>query len=297
MLTVQFVGLILAWVAYSMWNRRSLSKTTFAAMQLLSETRQVNGDISKAKEIAQHLPLIDTVPDEWYCVAGDPEARGGSVYNARDCVARFSEDESTYGIYVPPQPNIKKLSLQQILSKRPSKNHLEESVVLRANYMDHTRNCVRVGEKDVGTGPFQGVYDWCFRDYVSHEELFGMLATRMCVERIIFLPIKIGQLTVDGNTGMCALDERSLLFGFIPLEMHWRGNVNKEQGAIVWDRTFLDIGWKGTVLSKSFDRPSMSERLRQNRWFIRYPKGQEKEGKLVFLYREGRGTLIYSRNG
>jgi len=297
MLATQVAGVTLAWVAYSMWNRRSLSKSTFAAMQLLSETRQVDGDTCKAREVARQLPVIKSVPDGWYFVAGDAEARGGPVYYARECVAQFNADESTYGIYVPSHPKSPILSLQQILAKRPSKNHLEENMASRANYMDHTRKCVRASDTDAGTLPFKGTYDWCFRDYVTHEELFGMLASRMCVERVIFLPIKIGQLTVDGNDGKCALDERSLLFGFIPLEMHWRGHVNKKEGAIVWERTFLDIGWNGTVLSKTFDRPSMSERLRQNKWFIRFPKGHETKGDLVFLYREGRGTLIYSRSG
>lgn len=289
---VQIAGVVLAWVVYSLWCRKVLSQTTFAAMQLLAETRQPDGDPVQAREVARQLTVVDAVPEGWHWMAGDPKAHGGPVYRAGDdCVVQFSADESTYGLHVPVRPHTG--SLPDMVAQRPYVTHLEEDLTLRSRYMDHTTNYVAMNASNAPA--LDGSYGWCFRDYVNHEELFGMLSIRMCVEKVFFLPVKIGQITVDANTGSCALDDRSLLFGIVPLEMHWRGHLNSQEGAIVWDRTSLDIGWKGTVLSKHFDRPAMSERLRRDRWLVRYAKGHETTGDLVFMYREGRGTLVYSR--
>ena len=266
MFVIGIVGIALAWVVYSLWQRRRL-KVIFTAMQLLSETRQPYGDIARADAVAKGLPRVDEIPQGWSFVAGDPKAKGGDTYRAGDSlVCQFNADRTSYGLYVPTLP--KHRSLQQIIANRPYSSHVEEDLTTRANYMKHIQNCTKAMSLPNGTDAFRGTYKWCFRDYVTQEEFFGMLACRSCLEKILFFPQQVGQITVN-NDGSCTLDERSLLFGFVPLQILWHGRIS-HQGAIVWQSSSVRLGWRN--FGKTFDKPPAAERLRQDKWYVRYPK-------------------------
>ena len=289
MFALEVAGIVLAWIAYSVWQKRRL-KPVFAAMQLLSETRRPHGSLEHAVKVAKSLQRIDKIPKGWNFVAGDPKAKGGPIYRAGDSVVcQFNANESAYGLYVPKTP--KTMSLPESIAKRPHGTYIEEDLASRANYMSHAQSSLSAERLPHGTSVFRGSYEWCFRDYVTHEELFGMLASRSCVEKTLFYPLQIGRLTVTSN-GDCKLHERSLVFGFVPLQIFWYGKLN-HQTAIAWETTSLRLGWNR--FGKTFDKPAASERLRQDKWFVRYPLGYEKNGDFIVLHRENRGCLVYSR--
>ena len=290
MFLAAFAGVFVAWIAYSIWQRRQL-KSVFAAMQLLSETRRPHGDSEHAKAIAKtSLRLVRDMPEGWNFVAGDPMAQGGPIYRAGNKVAcQFNADESLYGLYVPKLPQA--LSLPEIISKRPYGTYIEEDIASRANYMMHAQNS-KSNNNYNGTCSFRGTYEWCFRDYVTQEELFGMLASRSCIEKTLFFPQQIGRITVKDD-GSCTLHEQSLLFGFVPLQILWYGKIN-HQAAIAWETTCIRLGWKN--YGKTFFKPQASERLRKDKWFVRYPLGYEQNGDFIVLYRENHGNLVYARH-
>ena len=298
-LLLQVAGAALAWVLYSLYHRWHLQRTTFAAMQLLAETRAIHGEVIRAKQVTRRLKRIAAVPPGWHFVAGNGKARGGPVFRAGQImVCQFDATETLFALYLPPPSSSSSSSspnnnntLAELIAQRTTV--LEEDMAKRARYMTllgTTSSCLRPKQAPKGIQPFKGRYIWCFRDYVTYEELFGMLSARFCVEKILFNP-SILSVWVSVNGG-CQLQDSSTLFGFIPLQIHWQGNVD-EEGVITWETTALRLGWR--LWGKTFERPAVSERLRQDKWYLSYPKEHETKGDIVVLYRENHGRLIYKR--
>ena len=178
-----------------------------------------------------------------------------------------------------------------------------------------------------------GSYRFCYRDYVNHEETFGLLCQRWTLIRFLFRPALAGELVIsttttsNSNKGdsperLCSLNEKGLMFGFIPTRIRWDGQITKSHlsdydntttntssssnskdlvASIEWDRTEMRIGWKrfGTTI----DRPTVAEKLRVDPWRIKLPSDDGDDvsdnfssGDILCLLREGKGHLIFARD-
>jgi hypothetical protein len=137
-----------------------------------------------------------------------------------------------------------------------------------------------------------GDYHFCYRDYVNHEELMGMMCKRWGIENFLFKPSRAGLVRIiprkDDNP-CCTLSERSKLFGIVPIAINWQGrlidssssttttdNPSSNYLRIVWDSTSMELGWKG-FFGKHFDCPAVSKTLRQAPWVLNVKKKTEKK--------------------
>ena len=164
---------------------------------------------------------------------------------------------------------------------------IEEDIFKRMNWAKKIEECVPItDQKDSNV---EGQFSFCYRDYVNHEELMGMMWKRGGIEGFLFKPSCADVLTVD-KENKCTLKASSKLFRLIPISITWEGKV--EEGAINWTTTSMIMGWES--FGKLFDKPAAAEKLRKDPWVISTLKDDSARDILCFD-RQGKGNLVFAK--
>jgi hypothetical protein len=215
----------------------------------------------------------------------------------------------------PQSPS--QVSLAQLVSQRTTQSFVVEDVYERLRWMDAVDKCVPavsslpavVSDSDAALLLQNKIYTFCFRDYVTNEELNSIMARRWGIGRLLLRARRCGQLSVD-SVNKCHLTEWFALGGILPIRVEWRGEIRDhnsaqtDDGAIAaantnapapaaihWTSTSLRVGWNN-ALGKTVANPPVSEKLRQEPWAIYLPV--DGNGDIVVLHRLGSGKLVYA---
>jgi len=282
---------LFAWASYSAQAKKSLKKGTFGVMEILSESREDYGDSSKVPEIARRFSRggMMQIQRSFSHISGDffaPESFMGSIRVEGDVAFQYTADNkmAVYGRQKPTN-----LSMRELVSQKTTVLEIEEDAFKRMNWREKIADCVSIktqnDEPSVG-----GSFSFCYRDYVNHEELMGMMCKRYGIEGFLFKPSRAGILTVDKDSKRCLLTERSKLFRIIPLCIKWEGIL--KEGTIHWHSTSLTMGWES--FGKFFDKPAAAEKLIKNPWHVSIPK-DDSTGDILCFDREGKGHLVFAK--
>jgi hypothetical protein len=327
------IGLF-SWYAYSVVQRKGLEKGTYAAMQILSEMRTELGDASQIPSIGEKMKEASNIKDvvvileddSWIPIAGDCVKISKDVdavvrvINSRaadDVVACcHSQDGSNSALFGRRTPSNK--SLRELVSTRTQKMEIVEDIYERVNWNSKINECQPLSEvvmmmassnatttTDTTTtatkNDIQGAYTFCYRDYVNHEEMLGMMGKRWGMERFLFHPARAGELIVGDDGITCSLTEKAKMFGFLPVSIKWEGSIQQD-GTIVWETTSMKMGFK-RFGQKYFDRPPAAEKLRADPWQIKVVLGDEdgdgsesSYGDILCFLREGKGHLVFAKD-
>ena len=177
------------------------------------------------------------------------------------------------------------MDLRELVSEKTTMMTIEEDVLKRMNWMKKVNECVPIKDS------VEGSYTFCFRDYVNHEELMGMMWKRYGIEGFLFKPSRADKLTIDKDS-KCTLFAKSKMFRFIPISIEWEGEL--KEGAIDWTSTSLTMGWK--KFGKFFDKPAAAEKLRKDPWVISVPK-DDSTGDILCFDRVSVGNLVFAKDG
>lgn len=286
---------LVVWSKYSARTRNSLKKGKFGAMEILAETREDYGDASRIPEIARRFSRASftDIRRSFFRVAGDPldlASRQGSIRVKGDVAFQYTKDGEKNAIYARQKPT--NLSLRELVAEKTIMMEIEEDFFKRMNWSEKIEECVPIKDqqKDKGSNPsIEGSFTFCFRDYVNHEELMGMMWTRGGIEGFLFKPSRADQVVIDKDSN-CVLSASSKLFRIIPISITWKGKL--EEGTINWYTTSLTMGWES--FGKFFDKPAAAERLRKDPWHISIPKDDSTYDILCFN-REGKGHLVFAK--
>jgi len=286
---------IFGWSMYSSRRRSSLKKGDFAKMEILSETREESGDSSKIPDIARRFSLrgsFQTLRRSFVHIGGhkfdSTESKRSSIRVKGDVAFQYTEDGEKWEIHGRRKPS--NLSLRELVAKKSTMIEIEEDLYERMNWNDRIDKCKPMKQGEVGNRPkIKGSYSFCYRDYVNHEELMGMMWKRGGIEAFLFKPARAGVITVDEDS-KCVLTERSKLFYFIPICITWEGIL--KNCAIEWTTTSMMLGWER--FGKVFDKPAVAERLRKAHWHILIPE-DDSTGDILCFGREGKGHLVFAK--
>ena len=292
--TLQAIGLsffgsiliLVVWSKYSSRTRDSLKKGKFGVMEIVSEMREGYGDQSKIPSIARRFSRasITDIRRSFVQIAGDVwEGKRGSVRMKGDKAFQYSADGKKVTMYGRQEPT--NLSLRELVAEKTTMMEIEEDIFKRMNWQNKIEECTLI--KDQKDAKVEGSFSFCYRDYVNHEELMGMMWTRGGIEGFLFKPSCADVLTVDKDA-KCTLKASSKLFRIIPISITWEGKL--EEGTINWTTTSLTMGWES--FGKFFDKPAAAEKLRKDPWIISTLKD---ERDILCFDREGKGNLVFAR--
>ncbi len=293
MIGLSFLGSIVflfAWSTYSSKRRESLKKGKFAVMEIVSESRETYGDSSKIPGIARRFSRasITDIRRSFVQIAGDifaPGSRKASIRMKGDTAFQYSADGKKVAMYGRKEPT--NLSLRELVSEKSAMMEIEEDVFKRMNWAKEIAECVPI--KDQKDSNVEGQFSFCYRDYVNHEELMGMMWKRGGIEGFLFKPSCADVLTVDKDN-KCTLKASSKLFRLIPISITWEGKL--EEGVINWTTTSMVMGWES--FGKFFDKPAAAEKLRKDPWLISTLKDDSTRDILCFD-RQDKGNLVFAK--
>lgn len=288
---------IFGWSMYSSRQRNSLKKGAYTKMEILSETREESGDSSKIPGLARRFSIrasVRTLRRSFVHIGGENFDATGSKWSSirmkGDVAFQYTEDGEKWEIHGRRKPST--LSMQELVYEKSTMIEIEEDIYKRMNWNDRIDECTPMKHGEMKNHPkIEGSYSFCYRDYVNHEELMGMMWKRGGIEAFLFKPARAGVITVDKDS-KCVLTERSKLFYFIPIFITWEGLL--KDGAIEWNTTSMMLGWE--KFGKIFDKPSVAERLRKANWNILIPK-DDSTGDILCFEREGKGHLVFAKEG
>jgi hypothetical protein len=287
------VGIVVVgsiWFTYSNIQRWRLQRGSFTAMRLLSELRQPEGDRSQLSTIASILVPVDSLDDSWVFIAGDKDTASYDCIRQGDNFAcRYSKDGKSFALYGLAQPPTRTMR-ELVLSHRGFHLTIEEDILYRVNWDVRIAECTQPCP-DLKPGS----YSLCYRNYVNHEECWGMMLARWGIEKFVMRSLRRTQLLIEKNDE-AKLVENGIAFGILPINISWEGTVTKIEGAtaIRWDTTSVTLGWK-RFWSKVFDKPEVSEKIRVDPWMF-YVSPGERENDIFTIQRKGKGRLVFAQD-
>jgi hypothetical protein len=173
MVALGVAGALATWFGYSAFRRQQLDRSTFLAMQLLSETRQPDGNPSSLISKLSLLPTVAEIPKKRNIqfLAGNqmtdsPSSSSSTIYKCTDALyVRPTADKTSYSLFgYKPRPT---QSLRQLAQQHTKRFTIYEDITTRLAYMKGIQESQTL-DVDVEAKQFlKGAYTYCFRDYVS----------------------------------------------------------------------------------------------------------------------------------
>mmetsp|Transcript_32014 Transcript_32014/g.77905 ORF Transcript_32014/g.77905 Transcript_32014/m.77905 type:complete len:473 (+) Transcript_32014:3054-4472(+) len=267
------------------------------------------GDVKNQGE----TPIFRSTPSGDFACLISPDGQSSALFG------RLSRTISTTNIASSSRRRRK--TLRELVQQKTKYLTIDSNMFDRADWNYIINQCQDVlsmnGDDDGSSSISRSLdidesYRFCYRDYVNHEEMFGMLCQRWTIIRFLFRPALAEELVIstptttttnddddddDHNNSssnserLCSLNGNGLIFGCIPIHTRWDGrivepsvsktddyNISSSSSSdlavsIEWDRTKMRMGWKR--FGTTIDRPAVAEKLRVDPWRIKLPSDDD----------------------
>jgi hypothetical protein len=270
------VGLI-AWTVYTVVTRFFLKQSIFLHLQVLSETRPVVGDLTALQKAAQKLSSY-TDEDDLIYVWGQKTQQDGTLLKVGNDLVLCETPDNKYSLWA--RKTLPDQDLRTILKTRKKGKFLTDSFLF-VQYMQKIEEALPIPNIIQ-----EGEYHICCRTYCNQEEEWGIMCNRWGIENLLMMPVSVGAVRVE-KSGKCTLVDRGLLFGCVPIVIHWYGHYIVVDGVIEWTSSTMQLGWK------RFERPSADVEKMKN-WKVLVPPG-DKTGDIIVFERQGKGRSLAAK--